>query len=499
MKTALFKTVVCIFFIAQLCALRAQSVDTRSSGLNLNNDNFKQKKKEIIRLIKSAGDIIELGKDKPFKNMQELKYHPDTVITYSDISGDSKIIFQYDNDGKVLTETGLIWENNGWVNEWRDSYTYDGNGNNITILEQIWDNGWIDDKLNTCTFDANGNMLTRLRQTWILNAWQDLSLTTWTYDGNGNKLTSTGQGWGNIIWVNEWMFSYTYDGNNNMLSELQQNWENNAWVNDFYVLFTYDGNNYMTSMTLQDWVSDSWEYKNQYTYTYDFMGNMLTSLEEKWEANAWVNNWLMTNTYDGNGNQLTELDQMWNNNSWVNDWMIIYTWNGSDNIVEMLGQYWDNGNWMDDVKIEYEYVQGNIVGSAYQWSGGSWDPYDFVIEIVYLDESLSWSFGCYKVEVFYSSYLGEEEYFSLPSPSFSVFPNPTADKLNVIYESIQEESLSISIYDISGQLLGILYQDDIQPGRKTIQLDTQELKQGLYFLEIKTGNYCERQKVIVCW
>jgi len=70
---------------------------------------------------------------------------------------------------------------------------------------------------------------------------------------------------------------------------------------------------------------------------------------------------------------------------------------------------------------------------------------------------------------------------SLPIGSILIFPNPTADKLNVISDI--ETIASISIYTINGSLLKQIANSK---GIKSAVIDVSKLSQGLYIVNVKT-------------
>ncbi|AUC81236.1 T9SS type A sorting domain-containing protein [Lacinutrix sp. Bg11-31] len=72
--------------------------------------------------------------------------------------------------------------------------------------------------------------------------------------------------------------------------------------------------------------------------------------------------------------------------------------------------------------------------------------------------------------------------------SFLIFPNPANNILNIEGETVIE---SVTIYDINGRLL-----NTITSKSKKAKLDVSNLSQGLYFLEITSGNKKESLKFI---
>jgi cytoskeletal protein RodZ len=76
---------------------------------------------------------------------------------------------------------------------------------------------------------------------------------------------------------------------------------------------------------------------------------------------------------------------------------------------------------------------------------------------------------------------------------YNVFPNPTESNLNLEFELKNSQKLSISMYNINGQLLTTFNnQTEFSKGLNSIQLNTSDLKEGIYLLVIQT----EKEEVI---
>jgi hypothetical protein len=126
------------------------------------------------------------------------------------------------------------------VNGYKNSYTYDGNNNQIEALWQDWDgSAWVNSTKHSYTYDVNNN-----QTGWL---WQD---------------------WDGSAWVNNHKYSYTYDGNNNQIESLRQNWDGSAWVNYSKQYYTYDGNNNLTEDLWQDWDGSDWVNVDKSIYSY---------------------------------------------------------------------------------------------------------------------------------------------------------------------------------------------------------------------------------------
>jgi hypothetical protein len=73
----------------------------------------------------------------------------------------------------MLTELYQDWQSPEWVNNWRKTSAYDGNGNRVTLLTEFSGGSiWIIYSRSTYTYDANGNSITGNCEIWINNKWE---------------------------------------------------------------------------------------------------------------------------------------------------------------------------------------------------------------------------------------------------------------------------------------------------------------------------------------
>ncbi|MEP7170703.1 MAG: T9SS type A sorting domain-containing protein, partial [Bacteroidota bacterium] len=79
---------------------------------------------------------------------------------------------------------------------------------------------------------------------------------------------------------------------------------------------------------------------------------------------------------------------------------------------------------------------------------------------------------------------------------FTVYPNPSSGNFIVRFSKISELPLEFSLYDMPGKLIQskILHQN-ISANSEQIILN--DLKQGIYFLEIKQGDKVAYSKVTI--
>jgi RHS repeat-associated protein len=189
------------------------------------------------------------------------------ITSMTDVTGSTS--YTYDPLDRLLSKTSP--GNNNAI-----SYTYDGEGNRLTSLDQTG-------RTITNTYDA----LNRLASVQDQNG-----ITTYQYDANSNKIAVTSP--------NGVVEHYTYDPLNRMLSAVIQNGSTvlSSYTNVYDIAgmitkktfadgswsaYTYDSLNQLLSETRQ--TSASTVYSN--LFTYDLLGNRLTSRKDITLGNFW--------------------------------------------------------------------------------------------------------------------------------------------------------------------------------------------------------------------
>jgi hypothetical protein len=156
--------------------------------------------------------------------------------------------YTYDANNNLLTRIAEAWFYNSWRNHCQYTFTYNSNNNMTTQLYQTWrddNSGWRNIFQYTYTY-ANNNMLMQLYERWQNDTWINEEKDTYTYNPNNNLLKQLSQIWQNGSWVNSSQINYTYDINNNLQTYLREQWRNNTWINDLQKLWTYDENDNCT-------------------------------------------------------------------------------------------------------------------------------------------------------------------------------------------------------------------------------------------------------------
>jgi hypothetical protein len=91
-----------------------------------------------------------------------------------------------------------------------------------------------------------------------------------------------------------------------------------------------------------------------------------------------------------------------------------------------------------------------------------------------------------------------DEPFSEIAVSFEIkhiYPNPFNPKTNIVYTVPDQKHVNISVYNMIGQKVSTLVDNNVQPGTHQIRFDGSNLSSGVYFLRLHAGSYSDVQKL----
>ena len=79
---------------------------------------------------------------------------------------------------------------------------------------------------------------------------------------------------------------------------------------------------------------------------------------------------------------------------------------------------------------------------------------------------------------------------------FTVYPNPTADVLNVTFTSMEQVAANLEVLNGLGQKV-MQVQQNVQVGENRLQMDLSTLSRGIYYLNIWMDGQAVSRKVVV--
>lgn len=79
----------------------------------------------------------------------------------------------------------------------------------------------------------------------------------------------------------------------------------------------------------------------------------------------------------------------------------------------------------------------------------------------------------------------------------SVFPNPLRSGATVVLDLPQPQAVSMEVYNLLGQRVGIAHEGVVGAGTSEMPLDTSSLAPGVYVVRVKGEGFSEAQRITV--
>jgi len=83
--------------------------------------------------------------------------------------------------------------------------------------------------------------------------------------------------------------------------------------------------------------------------------------------------------------------------------------------------------------------------------------------------------------------------------SWNVYPNPAKDRINIEYTLVNGTDVHLEITDAIGRVIKEMTNTSQDPGKYHVSLDlnTDDIKSGIYFVRLGTSNKTLNQRFIV--
>jgi hypothetical protein len=362
----------------------------------------------------------------------------------------AKETYMYDANGNLTASYQSSWINNAWVDYQQENWTYDANNNRLVYTSSMYDNTsqrWWTSAKNVYNYDANGNELSYIP--YYCSGSQLLKQTrdTCIYDVNNNMVLKINSNWINNSWNDSYKYTYTYDANGNELSEIDSDIFLQEWMPLDEYLYTYDANGKKTTYTYSSFNDGDWQIINGDDYAYFYAsGKIASDIQKQWGGtDGWINQKKTAYNYDADGNQTSESFFSWDysNNLWINNENKISTYNND--------------------YAEGEFYRPTFTYFPSQVSAGLASDFPAVFNSEINSQTIS-----ELVSVLGSAWMTESIYTFYYSPfspitginavsstntSVSLSPNPARDVLNIHWTNNNTETLTLSLYNIGGQLV----------------------------------------------
>jgi PKD repeat protein len=81
--------------------------------------------------------------------------------------------------------------------------------------------------------------------------------------------------------------------------------------------------------------------------------------------------------------------------------------------------------------------------------------------------------------------------------NITLFPNPTNNEVNLLFNAIEQTSLVITVVDLTGKVLKQVENGQFLAGNHQISFNTNELASGMYFVRMETENGIKTMRLVV--
>jgi hypothetical protein len=78
------------------------------------------------------------------------------------------------------------------------------------------------------------------------------------------------------------------------------------------------------------------------------------------------------------------------------------------------------------------------------------------------------------------------------------YPNPFSKKTLITWQSAKKSQTRLSVYDVMGNVIEILVNEEIEAGEHNIYFDASELAEGVYYYQLRANGRVETRKMVVC-
>jgi Secretion system C-terminal sorting domain len=363
----------------------------------------------------------------------------------------------YSNGERLTSSLNEKWgASSAWENYNRYTITY-LTPTNVQATGEQWDGfSWNATEKIAITLNANYSYNTFITQIWdgAQAAWRNKGRTTYTYFNNDPTKTlvykyDTANVVNNTLWDDYQRTTRTYNPNGLELSYIEERKNSATWQGRYKTNYTYNTNSLKTSQLSQSWQTGGfWGYLNKAIYYYN--ANSLVSLEIDSSATTATSPFTATvkRQYLYNANSLVaqELNTYYdtNTNAWYpyvsGKTTNTYT---AQNLTQRISESYDTnlGSFYVSSKYTYAYNAQNLR------TQGAYESYDSNLGILTLRSTetntynnannrlvntynnLTTPTSSSRNTYTWGTVVGTEN--TTPTFDFSVFPNPTAEQINL--------------------------------------------------------------------
>jgi hypothetical protein len=407
---------------------------------------------------------------------------------------DTTSSFHYQYEWSVLVSEKLTkdYYNGAFENSQLELYFKDEKGRDTSQIFHNWidtQTGWYNYGKMVFHYDEHDNMVFVAGYSWNLDAWTLMwgQEMIHEYDALGRIVSVTYSSYSGNSWDLEWKDLFEYNSNGLLESLTEQYWDffEEEWVNGYREEYILINNEWSEVMVYEwdeweeEWVSEFWIKDIVWLDFDNFLWLQYIMLEP--DGEDWVNAYRSTADYNAMDFPLFYLEEIWDGIGWVNDWRSVWEYDSFYNITLMTDEEWWGDAWeiIWGDRYTYEYdANNNIAVEYYEVFYGSFKSWEKI----------------HKLESWYEDVTGIPS-LTNASATVNVFPNPAGNYLNMQLDEFSTGlPIQYQILDLTGR--------SIMAGQLTaseggsVQLNIQDIPNGVYVLRVESGNMFENVKVI---
>ncbi len=270
-------------------------------------------------------DFIPLEKN-------ETTYEGENISTFSfytwmdDINGSDWVQtshreYTYNDNGNWILQIATRWsaENNDWINESKDSSTYDIQGQQTGYATYFWvSDAWL--PYDKHLIEYNGLSYINTTYIYITGTWLPSQKAEYTKDVNDNILNSTEYiyGYESSDWILTSKYDYTYDDHQNRISEEVALWNGNvyAWDKQTRWVKSFDDQNREIFLSQFEWDIDlsDWKEISRKEIEFNELGDVAQEININFKNTV---GYRKVYNFDTNGNTISFIQYNGDYDNWV--------------------------------------------------------------------------------------------------------------------------------------------------------------------------------------
>ena len=408
------------------------------------------------------------------------KYILDSVYVQKSPEEKHKIIYSYNQNGKLVKKLTQLFINNTWEFFSQDLYSYNSYNKLTKKIVQGWlTDEWINSIRDSVVYDSHQNPTINIIQNWFNDDWNNSTRSSFIYDDFNNLINHVTEIWVNNEWIDQFKYSYTYLDNNKS-EYLEQIWEDSHWGNLNREIYFYDSNNNLINTLYQFYWDFGWISHQELILAYDSEGNLLETIKQNIEIDVPIEADIFDKEsyyYDNQNNLIRYLFEEWQDGNITNSDQYLYKYDINSNLIQFTSESWEEDQWIPK-GVPFNFV--DFFGNEFFLHG---------IEFS-----------------FYYGTITEIKNDNILNPSFSLsqnYPNPFNPTTTIEYSipsvasGFSLSNTTLKIYDVLGKEVETLVNLKQNPGNYKITFNASSLPSGVYFYRLISGSFTETKKLIL--